>query len=73
VTEHFFSSKKNLGGSNSQNTFWRYSLYAWISPLLMTLAVLLNQFLYRPEDSFKAQIGNNTVCFLYTDYKEKCE
>jgi hypothetical protein len=70
-----FSRKINAGRSEKkydQKMFWRYSLYSWTSPLLMTLGVLMNQFFYTPKDSFKVEIGE-TVCFLNTNYEEKCE
>jgi hypothetical protein len=67
-----FSTKRNAGRSNDQKMFWRYSLYSWTSPLLMTLGVLMNQFFYTPKDSFKVEIGE-TVCFLNTNNGEKCE
>jgi hypothetical protein len=56
----------------NQNRFWWYSFYAWTSPLLLTIGVFFNQMFYLENDTFKVDVGDS-VCFLNTQYKEKCE
>jgi hypothetical protein len=67
-----FSSKNGVGRSNDKNKFWWYSLYAWASPVMMTISAILMQSLFTPDKAFKIDVGRRS-CVLMVSFKEECK